>query len=114
MKQFAVTNGTSQAQERKLKKSGFDKLLDGIFISDRIGIEKPNIGFFQHVWDRIGEYKKDEIMIIGDSLTSDMQGGNNAGILCCWYNPGNNRNTSGLKIDFEISSLNEVEGLGII
>lgn len=87
VKQFAVTNGTRMAQERKLEKSGLNRLLDGAFISEDVGIEKPNKDFFDYVFRQIGDYGKDEIMIVGDSLTSDMKGGNNAGIVCCWYHP---------------------------
>ena len=50
-------------------------------------------------------------MIVGDSLTSDMQGGNNAGIVCCWYNPKKVPNTKNLKIDYEIENLNEIKAL---
>lgn len=108
VKQYAVTNGTLIAQERKLRKSGLDQLLEEAFISDVIGIEKPGIGFFEHVFDKIGTYEKDEVLIVGDSLTSDMQGGNNAGILCCWYNPQNNPRKDGIRIDYEIQNLQEV------
>lgn len=111
VKQYIVTNGTRVAQERKLKKSGLDLLMDGVFISDVIGIEKPNPGFFDAVWDQIGHYEKDEALIVGDSLTSDMQGGNNAGILCCWYNPERQENTLGLRIDYEIRNLREIPGI---
>lgn len=110
--QYAVTNGTLAAQRRKLAASGLDQLFDGAFISDEIGIEKPNIGFFKHVFDNIpnaNNLKKNEIMIVGDSLTSDMQGGNNAGIVCCWYNPHGNKNTKGLRIDYEIKNLSELK-----
>lgn len=111
VKQYAVTNGTYTAQKRKLEKSGLDMLFDGVFISDQIGIEKPNIGFFEHVWEQIGEYRKEEVLIVGDSLTSDMQGGNNAGILCCWYHPNGPENTGNLKIDYTISDLHQVESV---
>lgn len=107
-KQYAVTNGTQTAQHRKLKNSGLDKLLDGVFISDEIGIEKPMIGFFDKVWEQIGVYKRNEVMIVGDSLTSDMQGGNNAGILCCWYNPKRTVNTKKISIDYEIQNLQDI------
>ncbi len=109
VKQYAVTNGTLVAQERKLKKSGLDQLLLEAFISDVIGIEKPNIGFFDYVFDKIGTYKKDEVLIVGDSLTSDMQGGNNAGILCCWYNPQKNSGRADIRIVYEIENLQEIE-----
>ena len=87
VKQYAVTNGTRMAQERKLERSGLGQLFDGVFISEDVGIEKPNKEFFDHVFQQIGDYEKDEIMIVGDSLSSDMKGGNNAGIICCWYHP---------------------------
>lgn len=106
--QCVVTNGTKVAQTRKLANSGLDRLFDEIFISDVIGVEKPMEGFFDAVWDKIGHYEKDEVLIIGDSLTSDIQGGVNAGILTCWYNPNKIANTSGLKPDYEICNLQEV------
>jgi YjjG family noncanonical pyrimidine nucleotidase len=106
--QCAVTNGTKVAQKRKLANSGLDQLLDHIFISDEIGIEKPMIGFFEAVWDKIGRFSKEEVLIVGDSLTSDMQGGVNAQILTCWYNPQKAANTSGLSLDYEIHYLEQV------
>ena len=108
VKQYAVTNGTYVAQSRKLKESGLDKIFDGVFISDKVGYEKPSIEFFNAVQNEIGEFKSDEVMIIGDSLTSDIKGGNNAAILCCWYNPKNDENKYNLKIDYEIKDISEV------
>lgn len=109
VKQYAVTNGTLQAQRRKLARSGLDRLLDGVFISDQLGVEKPDKRFFDLVFARIGSYAPDEVMIVGDSLTSDMQGGNNAGITCCWYDPGNQPAPTGLKLDYHIQSLEQVK-----
>ena len=108
VKQYAVTNGTKVAQDRKLAKSGLIDIFDGVFISEEVGIEKPGVGFFKQVFSKIGDYSLDEIMIIGDSLTSDMQGGNNAGIVCCWYNPKKQQNTKALKIDYEIDNLQQI------
>ena len=106
--QCAVTNGTKVAQDRKLKNSGLDKEFDHIFISEVVGIEKPNKGFYDAVFAEIGEYSRDEVLIVGDSLTSDIQGGVNAGIKTCWFNPKGVENTSGLKPDFEIKDIGEV------
>ncbi len=107
-KQYAVTNGTYIAQKRKLTQSGLIDIFDDVFISDKIGFEKPNIEFFNAVQQKIGKFNKDEVMIIGDSLSSDMQGGNNAGILCCWYNPHNAENKNNIKIDYEIKDISEI------
>lgn len=108
-RQFVVTNGTFVAQERKLRKSGIGEVVEEAFISDLIGFEKPSIEFFDYVFEKIGEYDKNEVLIIGDSLTSDMQGGNNAGIVCCWYNPNHLENTKNVKIDYEMEDLWQLE-----
>ena len=80
-----------------------------MFISDVVGVEKPGKGFFDAVFTAIGDYEKDEVLIVGDSLTSDIQGGNNAGILCGWYNPGGEPVPEGLRVDYDIRDLNAVE-----
>lgn len=108
-RQFIVTNGTFIAQERKLKKSGFGELVEEVFISELLGYEKPAAGFFHKVFEKIGPYEKDEVMIVGDSLTSDMQGGNNAGIVCCWYNPDHLENTKNVRVDHTIDNLWQIE-----
>lgn len=106
--QCAVTNGTKVAQDRKLKNSGLDKEFDHIFISEVVGMEKPNNGFFDAVFAEIGDYSRDEVLIVGDSLTSDIQGGVNAGIKTCWFNPKGVENTSDLQPDYEIRDIGEV------
>lgn len=107
-KQYAVTNGAYNVQSEKLQKSGIMDIFDDAFISDSVGFEKPNVKFFEHVFEHINCCSKDEVLIVGDSLTSDMLGGNNAGIKCCWYNPKNKVNSKKINIDFEIKNLNEL------
>ena len=109
--QYAVTNGTLVAQRKKLAASGLEQLLDGAFISDEIGIEKPNLGFFEAVWNQIGYYPPESVLIIGDSLTSDIQGGNNAGIATCWFNPNGIPAPEGLRVDHTVSSLEQIPAL---
>jgi len=106
--QCAVTNGTAVAQHKKLAVSGLDKLLDHFFISDEIGIEKPNIGFFDAVWAKLGSYDPADVLIVGDSLTSDIKGGNNAGIRTCWFNPNGAPLPQDLRIDYDIRQIPEV------
>ena len=108
VKQYVVSNGTVIAQTKKLKRSGLGELMDGIFLSEQLGVEKPNIGFFDQVFDSIGECNKEEVLIVGDSLTSDICGGNQAGIVTCWYNPRNEQVSGDYQIDHEISDLHEV------
>ncbi len=110
IKQYAVTNGSFTAQERKLRRSGLDRLLDGIFISDVVGYEKPSPLFFDSVFDQIPE-GREEAIIVGDSLTSDILGGNKAGIACCWYDPENKPAPAELRIDYTITDLNQIKDI---
>jgi len=107
-KQYGATNGTIVAQEKKLAKSGLNKLLDDVFISEKIGFDKPSINYYETVFEKVGSHNLEEYIMIGDSLTSDMQGGINAGITTCWFNPYKKENDKKLNIDYEINDLNEV------
>ena len=111
VRQYAVTNGTVVAQEKKLRNSGLGELFDGVFISDRVGFEKPAREFFDHVFAQIGPVDPAETMIVGDSLTGDIRGGNNAGIVTCWYNPAGLPNDRGVRVDREIRNLWEIESM---
>lgn len=108
VKQYVVSNGTIAAQTKKLQRSGLGLLMDGAFLSEEIGFEKPNIGFFQEVFRQIGPSDLSSVLIVGDSLTSDMQGGINAGIRTCWYNPDGLPAPRDKKPDFVISNLHQV------
>ena len=107
-RQYIVTNGTKSVQTVRLEKSGFDKLFDGVFISDEVGFEKPDIRFFEVALSAASDCANDEIMIVGDSLSSDIKGGANAGIVTCWYNPAGNEPDASERIDYEIKTLDEV------
>ena len=105
---LVVTNGTKVAQERKLNLSGLDKIFDEIFISENIGYEKPNKEFFDYVFDKLGITDKKEVIIIGDSLTSDIKGGYLYGIDTCWFNPHHQENTLGISVTYEIDKLAKI------
>ncbi|MBQ9518078.1 MAG: YjjG family noncanonical pyrimidine nucleotidase [Eubacterium sp.] len=107
-RQYLVTNGTLSVQKKKLETSRLNEIMDGAFISDEIGFEKPDSRFFDAVFAAIPPCSKDEIMIVGDSLTSDMKGGSNAGIVTCWYNPHGDAADGSIRIDCEINSLDEI------
>lgn len=111
VKQYVVSNGTIAAQTKKLRLSGFGDLMDGVFLSEDLGVEKPDILFFEKVFEKIHPEDKSQVMIVGDSLTSDIQGGNNAGIMTCWYNPEQKPYQGDLRIDHEIRDLHEVYDL---
>lgn len=103
-----VTNGTAIAQKKKLERSGLDKIADNIFISEEVGYEKPSIHFFERVIAEAGIDDVSQAVIIGDSLTSDIQGGVNAGIDTCWYNPKEDVNDTKLNPTYIIKNLHEL------
>ena len=108
VRQYAVTNGTKIAQQRKLRLSGLDQIFDGIFISEDLGAEKPSPVFFDAVWEKIGDIPRAQAIIVGDSLTSDILGGRNAGIRSCWYRRAGTQNDTGVTPDHEIYDLAEL------
>ena len=105
----AVTNGTKVAQEKKLRLSGLDKIFDAVFISEDVGIEKPNKEYFDYVFEKLGITNKKEVLIIGDSLTSDIKGGFLYGIDTCWFNPFKKSNTQDFSATYEIDKLSKIE-----
>ena len=107
----AVTNGTKIAQEKKLRLSGLDKVFDAIFISENVGAEKPSKEFFKVVFEKLGITDKKEVLIIGDSLTSDMMGGITAGIDTCWFNPKKGENKLNIPVTYEIDDLGEIKDI---
>ena len=111
VKQYVVSNGTVAAQTKKLDRSKLGELMDGIFLSEKLGVEKPNGEFFDKAFAVIGPEDLSEMMIIGDSLTSDIRGGMNAGIKTCWYNPQKKAVPEGYRIDYMIGDLKEVYGI---
>lgn len=108
---IAVTNGTKTAQTKKLRVSGLDRIFDAVFISEDVGIEKPNTGYFDYVFRKIGIKDKREVLLIGDSLTSDMKGGETAGIDTCWYNPKHSTNLKNVKVTYEIDDIGKISGI---
>lgn len=109
VRQYVVSNGTVTAQTKKLRRSGFDQLMDGVFLSEELGYEKPAIEFFDQVFQEIQAPDKNRVLIVGDSLTSDMEGGFRAGIKTCWYNPEGLPCAAPEKIDYEIQNLQEIK-----
>ena len=83
VRQYVITNGVTSTQKSKLKLSGLADAMDGLFISEEIGTPKPQKEFFEHCMEHIEEKDKSKILIVGDSLTSDIKGGCLAGIPTC-------------------------------
>lgn len=105
---YIVTNGVSKTQYQRLQESGLKPYFKAVFVSEDIGDQKPNKGYFDYVFAHIPNAQKEEMLLIGDSLSSDMLGANQAGIASCWYNPEHENNTTQAKPDFEISTLEDL------
>ncbi len=105
---YIVTNGVTATQLRRLSDSKLDRYMKKIFVSEETGYQKPMREYFDYCFERIPGIEPDRTIIIGDSLSSDMKGGNNAGISTCWYNPGRLESHAGIRIDYEIRSLQEL------
>lgn len=108
MRQYVVSNGTIAAQTKKLERSGLAELMDGVFLSEEPGVDKPDIGFFEKVFSAIHADDLSKVMIVGDSLTSDIQGGMNARIKTCRYDPGRKPIPENYRADHCISDLHEL------
>jgi len=105
---FIVTNGILATQESRIKHSLLKDYISDSFVSEIIGYKKPDIEYFEHVFSHIPQVSKDKILIIGDSLTADIAGGNRAGIDSCWFNEKKTKNNTKLKPTYEISRLSEL------
>ncbi len=107
-RQYIVTNGIAGTQHRKINLSGFGDCMNDCFISEEVGIEKPNQAFFEYVFDKIPDFDKSKAIIIGDSLSSDIKGGALAGIKTCYFNPDRLEAQGEYKPDYEIDHLWDV------
>lgn len=108
---YIVSNGTAKVQEGRIGSSGIAKYMDGIFISQILGANKPDKQFFDICFVEIPDFSLSETAIIGDSLSSDIKGGINAGITTVWFNPKGIENDNNIKPDYTIKELSEVPGL---
>lgn len=105
---YIVTNGIKDTQVNRLKLSGLNPYIKKSFISEEVGSQKPKLSFYQHVFDCIPNFDKDKTITIGDSLSSDILGGNNAGIKTIWFNLLNEEPNPNIIPDFEISNLKQL------
>lgn len=108
---FIASNGTAKVQNKRLDSAGIRKYFEAIFISQDIGINKPSKGFFDYCFSHISGFDPKKAMIVGDSPSSDITGGQNAGIATCWINPKHRTYSRPNKPDYEIESLAKLEEL---
>ncbi|MFR8531450.1 MAG: HAD-IA family hydrolase, partial [Anaeromassilibacillus sp.] len=108
---YIVTNGVSRTQYSRLHDSGLDRYMKGIFVSEDAGYQKPMKEYFDYVFARIPGFQAEKTLIVGDSLSSDIRGGNNAGIDTCWYCPDGGQMPGDVRVNYTIRRLEELKDL---
>jgi 2-haloacid dehalogenase len=103
-----ITNGINEVQHSRIHISGLERFFQHIFISEAIGVFKPARGFFDSVFEEIGQPPKESVLVIGDSLSSDIAGGVGYGLDTCWYNPRGEADKYGYPITYEIRELKQL------
>ena len=108
---YIITNGIAATQAKRLNRSGLLPYINEVFVSETIGYQKPRKEYFDAVLNNIKEKDKEKILVIGDSLTSDIQGAMNAGLPCCWLNRYGKELPDEYKVDYVIEDVREVFGV---
>ena len=105
---YLITNGNTKVQNGRFDPSPLAPLFDGVFISEDMGCAKPSKDYFDAVADTIPGFDPTNTLVVGDSLSSDIRGGINAGLATCWYNPHGKPVPADMKIDYVVRSLDEI------
>ncbi|MCG7345865.1 YjjG family noncanonical pyrimidine nucleotidase [Sporosarcina sp. ACRSL] len=108
-----LTNGFKDVQLARIAASGLADTFEAIFTSEEIGFQKPQPEIFEHVFNQLQIKDKSRVLMVGDSLSSDIRGGNNFGIDTCWYNPKQKENTGVARPTYEIQDWKEFQMIGI-
>jgi YjjG family noncanonical pyrimidine nucleotidase len=106
-----ATNGLADVQRGRLGRSEIGDLFDPIVISEEVGAAKPDPAYFEAAFERMGRPPRDRILMVGDSLASDMRGGLAAGIDTCWFNPAAQPPDPEVPVRYDIRSLAELEAV---
>lgn len=105
---YAATNGITGIQTRRLAQSGLAPYFNQVFISEQLQTQKPDALFYEKIGQQIEGFSKEKTLMIGDSLTADIQGGNNAGIDTIWYNPHHLENKTQAQPTYEVHSYKDL------
>ena len=103
-----VTNGFDRVQSRRVAESGLKEFVEEVFVSEKLDSEKPSRKIFDTALRSLGVENRERVLMVGDSLTSDIQGGINAGLDTCWYNPNHAENPGKVFPTYEVSNLEEL------
>lgn len=104
-----ASNGGKDIQYNRLRKVDLEKYFKYLFISEEVGYNKPDINYFNCIFEKAQIKNPERVLIVGDSLTADIHGGNLAGIKTCWFNPKNLPDDESIKKDYIIDNLLDLE-----
>ena len=108
VKMGIITNGFTGVQQRRLENTKTEKYFDIVVVSEQIGVAKPDRQVFEYAFSLMDCEDKTRILMVGDTLTSDVLGGNNAGIDTCWFNHANKPNDTTIRPTYEIHQIGEL------
>lgn len=103
-----ITNGLKRVQRSRFERSTISSYFDHIIISEEVGAVKPEKRIFDVTFNKMNYPEKEKVLIVGDSLTSDIKGGNDFGIDTCWFNHKNQIHDQNIVINYEINELKEI------
>lgn len=104
---FLCSNGSAQVQDGRIRSAGIAPYFEKIFVSEHMGANKPEKRYFDLCFAEIPGFDREKTVMLGDSLTSDIRGGINAGVKTCWFNPRGKSNSGPVYPDYEIRELSE-------
>lgn len=108
---YLISNGSLYVQRGRLDRSGIEHYFAGIFISEMLGAEKPSREFFERVFEKIPDFDAEVAVVVGDSLTSDIKGGMDAGLRTIWFHPGEEPAEADITPDYELKNLKDLPEL---
>ena len=110
-KLYLASNGTASVQKGRMTSANLYRFFEKVFVSQEIGANKPSLEYFERSFAQIPGFDKSKAIMVGDSLTSDILGGQNAGIATCWVNPDHKEAPAHIRADYEIESLSQLEAM---
>ena len=108
---FLASNGNASVQKGRMTSANLYRFFEKVFVSEEIGHNKPSKAYFEAAFAQISDFDPEKALMVGDSLSSDIKGGNNAGIRTCWVNPGHAPRKPDIHVDYEMESLSQLPGL---
>lgn len=111
VKMGIITNGFNALQQKRLENTQTAGFFDLLIVSETVGVAKPDRQIFDYAFSQMGEIERSKVLMVGDTLASDILGGNLAGIDTCWFNPKGLANETAIQPTYEIRSMAELIAL---